>query len=148
MITSINFSPYTFDDKKACLTIFDENCPRFFAPNERFDYAHFLDSSSTGYEVCILEGVIIGAYGLVGKEQGWRELHWILISPKVQGLGIGSQFVKRIVTIGKTAKLIGIKIAASHLSATFFAKHGATHIREMENGWGIGMHRADMELKL
>lgn len=148
MTISISFRFYTPEDREACLAIFDDNCPEFFALNERVDYAQFLDSVPTEYEVCILDGVIVGAFGLVGKEQEWRELNWILISPKVQGLGIGSIIVKRVVSIGKAAKLMGLKIAASHLSAPFFAKHGATHIREVENGWGIGMHRIDMELKI
>lgn len=148
MTTNISFRFYTAQDREACLTIFDENCPEFFALNERVDYAAFLDSNPLEYEVCIVDGAIVGAYGLLGKESEWRDLNWILISSKVQGVGIGSEFINRVVSMGKTAKLTGIKIAASHLSAPFFAKHGALPIREIENGWGIDMHRIDMELKL
>lgn len=148
MTTDISFRYYTSEDREACLTIFDENCPEYFALNERVDYAEFLDSSPTEYEVCVLNGIIVGAYGLVDTEQEWRALNWILISPEVQGGGIGSEFMNRVVSMGKAAKLVGIKIAASHLSAPFFAKHGAIPIRELENGWGMGMHRIDMELTL
>ena len=41
-----------------------------------------------------------------------------------------------------------IDIAASHLSAPFFAKFGAMIIKEIKDGWGLNMHRIDMELLL
>jgi GNAT superfamily N-acetyltransferase len=145
---AISFRCYAANDKDACLRLFDENCPAFFSPNERADYAQFLDAAPSGYEVCMLDGAVIGAYGLVGADQAWRHLNWILISAKVQGLGIGSVFIDRTIRIGKAANIVGIKIAASHLSAPFFAKNGAVQLRMIENGWGIGMHRIDMELKL
>ncbi|MGI2223987.1 GNAT family N-acetyltransferase [Shewanella frigidimarina] len=148
MKTDISFRFYARQDREACLNIFDDNCPEFFAPNERVDYADFLDSLPAEYEVSVLNGVIVGAYGLEGKEPEWRNLNWILISPKVQGIGIGSTFMNRVVSKGTAVNLTGIKIAASHLSAPFFAKYGALPIREIENGWGIGMHRIDMELTL
>jgi hypothetical protein len=37
-----------------------------------------------------------------------------------------------------------VKIAASHLSAPFFAKFGAVPLRTTDDGWGPGMHRVDM----
>ncbi|MBU2280056.1 MAG: GNAT family N-acetyltransferase [Gammaproteobacteria bacterium] len=147
MTADISFRFYTPQDRASCLAIFDQNCPKFFASNERVDYAQFLDSSPSGYEVCVLEGAVIGAYGLMGTGLAWRNLNWILISPQVQGIGIGSRFIERVVRIGTIANLTGINIAASHLSASFFAKHGAKPLAEIENGWGIGMHRIDMELK-
>ncbi len=36
--------------------LFDANCPEFFAPNERLDYAEFLDSNLLGYELCLTGG--------------------------------------------------------------------------------------------
>ena len=148
MTTDINFRSYALQDRDDCLGLFDNNCPEFFAVNEREDYTDFLNSLPSGYEVCILNDVIVGAYGLVGENEYWSILNWILIYPDVQGKGIGSKFMNRIISQGRASKLLGIRIAASHLSAPFFEKHGAIKIKEIENGWGIGMHRIDMELKL
>ena len=36
------FRGYRPPDESACLALFDENCPAFFAPNERDDYLVFL----------------------------------------------------------------------------------------------------------
>ncbi|CCQ10838.1 hypothetical protein PALB_17120 [Pseudoalteromonas luteoviolacea B = ATCC 29581] len=41
-----------------------------------------------------------------------------------------------------------IDIAASHLSAPFFEKFGEKTIKEITDGWGLDMHRVDMELLL
>ena len=44
--------------------------------------------------------------------------------------------------------LLAIDIAASHLSAPFFTKFGASTLSETPNGWGQGMHKVDMEIVL
>ncbi len=147
-MSDISFRFYRADDREACLALFDENCPAFFAANERADYAEFLDTQPSEYQVCLKADVIIGAFGLMGSAADWRDLNWILISPHSQGLGLGTQFIRRVVQQAKSAGLTGITIATSHLAEPFFAKHGASRIREIEHGWGKGMHRVDMELKL
>ena len=53
--------------------------------------------------------------------------------------------IKKIALINK---LFTIDIAASHLSAPFFKKFGAIEIKIIEDGWGKGMHRVNMKLKL
>lgn len=146
MTVEVNFRYYKSQDREDCLKIFDANCPKFFASNERSDYAAFLDASPTAYEVCILNGDIVGAFGLLGDEPLYQSINWIMISPSAQGYGIGSIFMDRAISVAKRNKLEHIKIAASHLSAPFFSKYGAVSVSELENGWGLGMHRVDMEL--
>ena len=144
----VKLRSYSPKDREACLAIFDANCPEFFAPNERFDYAEFLDSNPADYEVCLSEDKIIGAFGLAGKNPKFKSICWILISPDSQGFGIGSIFMSRAINQSHKAKLEHIKIAASHLSAPFFAKYGAIGDIEIKDGWGPDMHRIDMELHL
>ena len=148
MTTEVNFRSYQLQDKQACLKIFDENSPKFFAANEYSDYADFLDTNPIGYEVCILDNSIVGAFGLIGVTSVYKSINWIMISPNSHGLGVGSLFMKRAISLANDHKLNHIKIAASHLSAPFFAKYGAISIGEIENGWGPNMHRVDMELHL
>ena len=52
---TLQFAPYADGDREACLALFDANCPTFFAPNERADYAAFLDQCPPDYQVCRLE---------------------------------------------------------------------------------------------
>ncbi|MFT7686710.1 MAG: hypothetical protein ACI9FB_002056 [Candidatus Azotimanducaceae bacterium] len=148
MTTNISFRPYTPFDKPVCLALFDKNCPAFFAPNERLDYTSFLDANRRKYELCLVEGEIVGAFGLIGRGLQRKSLHWILLSPNSHGMGIGSSIMDRVSTLARTSEVRLITIAASHKSAPFFARFGAIEVSTIENGWGPGMHRVDMELRL
>ncbi len=148
MTTEVHFRSYQLQDREDCLKIFDANCPEFFAANERSDYANFLDANPEAYEVCLSGNNIIGAFGLIGEVPIYKSINWIMISPRSQGLGIGSIFMNRAISLAKSHKLNHIKIAASHLSEPFFTKYGAVSVGEIENGWGPNMHRIDMELYL
>ena len=53
-------------------------------------YAEFLSAAGDTYTVCLVGGDVMGAYGLEAREQGRVALRWILLSPAVQGRGLGS----------------------------------------------------------
>jgi len=130
------------------MSIFDANCPAFFAPNERQDYLRFLDGTPKGYEVCSVEGKVCGAFGLFADDQDVKRLNWILIDPQTQSTGVGSKIMKRVIQSGRQSQTRVVKIAASHKSAAFFARFGAIVTSSTKNGWGPGMDRVDMELTL
>ena len=144
----VHFADYTDADLAECLDIFDANCPEFFAPNEREDYLQFLSSYPAGYEVCRLGERLAGAYGLLRNGDERAALNWILISPDVQGEGIGTSIMERVLERSKAQGLAVVTIAASHKSAPFFARFGAVTIETTADGWGPGMHRVDMEVRL
>jgi len=148
MTTNATFRPYQPEDKLACLSLFDANCPEFFAPNERLDYEGFLEANPLNYELCLIEGHIAGAFGLIGDGLQHNSLNWILLDPRSHGMGIGSAIMNRVTRLGRTSGVNLVSIAASHKSAPFFAKLGATEIAVIDDGWGKGMHRVDMELRL
>ena len=56
--------------------------------------------------------------------------------------------MSRAIDHAKRLNIPQIKIAASHLSAPFFAKYGAVELNHIPDGWGEDMHRIDMELNL
>ncbi len=141
------FRPYTQADEVACLRNFDANCPEFFAPEERQDYQEFLRTSPAGYEVCEVAGEVVGAFGLIQCEGNWR-LNWILLAPETQGQGVGRGMMQRIMQRARQAEAGIVLIAASHLSAPFFAGFGAVELSRTEHGWGPDMHRVDMELSV
>jgi GNAT superfamily N-acetyltransferase len=147
MSDMIAFREYRAEDKAGCLSLFDLNCPEFFAPNERADYEAFLAAAPAGYEVCIVQSEIAGAFGLVGNDPARKSLNWILLNPKAQGRGLGSAVMRRVVSAARARGVPIVDIAASHKSASFFAKFGATEVARTEHGWGQGMHRVDMELR-
>jgi GNAT superfamily N-acetyltransferase len=141
------FRPYTAGDRAACLAIFDVNCPEFFAPNEREDYAAFLDSLADGYTIVHAGGRAIGAYGVFpGGAAGECRLSWILLDPASHGRGIGRGVMARATEAARAQGATVLRIAASHKSAPFFARFGATVARTTPDGWGPGMHRVDMDM--
>lgn len=148
MQSRISFRLYSSADREACLAIFDANCPTFFAPNERVDFVSFLEAVPDRYEVCEVAGRVVAAFGLIVDDSNGVNLNWIMLDPGSQGAGIGSAIMKRVISAGRASQSSLIKIAASHKSAPFFAKFGAVSTRHTENGWGPGMDRVDMELRL
>jgi GNAT superfamily N-acetyltransferase len=140
------FRRYEPADRSICLGLFDANCPAYFAPNERSEYAGFLDAGDPSYSVCMVNGAIAGAFGLRAESGRRWSLRWIMLAPAAQGRGIGSAIMQEVVR--QVLKLGGgvITIAASHKSAAFFARFGARELARTINGWGPDMHRVDMEL--
>ena len=142
------FRSYRSADCQACIDVFDANCPEFFAPNERTAYRKFLETVPGGYEVCVVDGRVRGAFGLLGGAGEQKRLSWILLDPRVQGAGIGSRIMKRVVHLGRASQTRIVNIAASQKSAAFFARFGATAASTTTDGWGPGMDRIDMVLRL
>jgi GNAT superfamily N-acetyltransferase/diadenosine tetraphosphate (Ap4A) HIT family hydrolase len=143
------FVPYEARQRDRCLALFDQNCPEFFAPNERAEYAAFLDAEPRGYMVVTDGDVVLGAFGLTDTgNPRRRRVSWILVAASAKGRGIGAAMMRDAVGRTRAANASVIEIAASHLSAPFFAKFGARVIRRTDDGWGPGMHRLDMELRV
>ncbi|HEY5552875.1 MAG TPA: GNAT family N-acetyltransferase [Opitutaceae bacterium] len=141
----LSFRAYETGDRDACLGIFDANCPAWFAPNERADYCEFLDRMPAGYEVVASGGRVVAAFGLLRPAATWH-LNWIMVSPDAHGRGVGRAIMQRVTSLVTGAGGGILHIGASHRSAPFFAKFGATDVRHTHDGWGPGMHRIDMVL--
>ncbi len=142
----LNYDDSYFDK---CIEMFNENCPEYFAENEREDYIGFLDENPSGYFVGISEDAVVSAFGVISNSETLRtRLSWILVSPKCKGSGIGIEMMNYAIEASVKRGASAIDIAASHLSAPFFAKFGAEELSETQNGWGPGMHRVDMKIKL
>ncbi|KZX72270.1 hypothetical protein A3715_05840 [Oleiphilus sp. HI0009] len=145
----MEFFPYTEGYKDACLALFDANCPQYFAENERADYAQFLDPVPDGYRVGVINDAVTAAYGMRVDEMTARaRIVWIMVAPSSAGSGVGTEMMNNAKSFAVEASAPVIDIAASHLSAPFFAKHGAVVLSETQDAWGQGMHRVDMELAL
>ena len=147
--SNASFVPYTALRREACLALFDANCPSFFAHNERDDYAAFLDRVGSKYVVRLEGKQVVAAFGLfeVGVK-GRFHLNWIMVHPKRQGAGLGRAMMAAVLDHAVSSDAAVVDIAASHLSAPFFERFGAQEIGRMTDGWGAGMHRVDMELRL
>ena len=148
MAPTVTFRGYLSTDKAACLELFDANCPEYFAPNERKDYENFLAANPENYELCFVARPLVGAFGLMHDGAVDRNLRWVLLEPSSQGLGIGAMIMELVILNASESGARVVNIAASHKSAPFFAKFGSTKVTVTANGWGPGLDRVDMVLKL
>ena len=144
--SDITFRNYKARDKTACLNLFDENCPEYFAPNERTDFEKFLDSSPQNYQVCLKSDNIVGVFGVFKKARKQSRLEWILLSHNAQGFGLGTIIMEKVLSLAHEQDADVIHIATSHKAYKFFEKKGANILSETKNGWGPDMHRIDMAL--
>ena len=146
---NLTFRKYVNSDCNSCLSLFDQNCPKFFAENERTDFEEYLSTSCEHYEVGIRANEVVAAFGFssdLGTGRG--RISWIMVSPFIQGGDVGSRIMNRVLELAKGCQVAVIDIAASHISAPFFAKFGAKEVKITQDGWGLGMHKVDMELLL
>ncbi len=131
------------------MVLFDENCPAYFAENERADYADYLKNKADHYKVAYLGQKLVAAFGIgFGTKESRARITWIMVSPDTHGKGIGAKMMDYAKEYAASQNVKTIDIAASHLSAPFFAKFGATTVKTTEHGWGPDMHRHDMEITL
>lgn len=140
---------YDPDDHEACLTLFDQNCPDYFAPSERQDYQTFLENGPLGYRVCLHQNQIVGAWGLaVDRASHQGRLQWILLARRIKGLGVGRDMMSHSLQQARALDLNEIHIAASQKSAPFFSRFGAQPMSTTADGWGPGLDRIDMVIDL
>jgi GNAT superfamily N-acetyltransferase len=145
-MTHVRFEPYAPACNAACLALFDRNCPAFFAPRERSDYADFLTTVDGSYQVVLADEAVIAAFGVALVAPQRARLRWIVIDPAWQGRGIGRAMMDAATEAARALGATALEIAASHKSAPFFARFGAQTVAFVRDGWGADMHRVDMQL--
>ena len=150
----MEFKPYIKDDLAACLELFDLNCPRFFAREERSDYSHFLQQlpdAGTAQTVYLLgwrEQRLIACFGMARVSSKTCALTWIMVHPAYQRQGCGEEMMAQLFTLAAAAGYRKVAVATSQHADQFFARFGAVTLRSQNDGWGPGMHRVDMEISL
>ena len=150
----MDFKPYSQGNMAACLELFDLNCPRFFAREERSDYSYFLqqlpDSRST-HNVYLLgwrEQRLIACFGVARVSSETCALTWIMVHPEYQRQRCGEEMMAQLFTLAAAACYRKVAVSTSQHADQFFARFGAVTLRSQNDGWGPGMHRVDMEISL
>ena len=145
---NVTFRPYRRTDYPTCIELFNSNCPEFFAPDERRDYQCFLEGSLEGYEVCEVDGRVLGVFGLSGDSTNEQRLSWLMVDSKAHGRGLGAMIMKRVIHLGRKSESKTIGLATSQKVAPFYEKYGAQTTSVTKDGYGPGLDRVDMVLPL
>jgi predicted GNAT family N-acyltransferase len=150
MLHTLSPRPFQPSDTEACLALFDQNCPDFFARNERAEFVEYLRYQGQEYWLYEHQGQVISAFGVhLEEKEHTARINWIMAAKNHHNSGIGKTMMREAILRAKgNCNLRLIHISASQHSAPFFARFGAVQKSVHENGWGPGMHRIEMELPL
>ena len=98
--------PYIFNDRSACLAIFDSNVPTFFAPEERADFCEFLggiNAEDRPYLVLTCQGSVIACGGLNAMtETRQAVLAWGMVERALHGQGLGTRLTRARLALART----------------------------------------------
>jgi ribosomal protein S18 acetylase RimI-like enzyme len=142
--------PFEARDKAACLAVFDSNTPKYFAPHERDEFSEFLDMPTCTYFVIVNGAAILGCGGYWVPDDGSRAVMcWGMVANDKHGTGLGKWLLLyRWHIICEVAPGALLEINTSQHTYGFFEKLGLKVTEIVKNGYGEGIDRYDMRLKL
>lgn len=146
----ITIRPYDPQDRAACLAIMASNIPAFFAPEEKDEFAAFLDNAEHPYLVLEFKGQIVGCGGyMINQARMEAGLNWGMIHDAFHGRGLGRWLLNaRLDAIRESGQVARVVIDTSQHSAPFFARFGFVETTITPNGYGPGLDQVDMTLAL
>lgn len=145
--------PYKPDDFQACMAIFDSNVPTFFAPEERAEFYQFLGTVRAGdkpYLVITRDDRIIACGGIITEiERRKAGLTWGMVDRAFHGKGVGTDLTHARLALARANPDIDeLTLATSQHTRGFYERFGFTVSNITANGFGAGLDRWDMTLRL
>jgi N-acetylglutamate synthase-like GNAT family acetyltransferase len=149
----ITSRPYKTGDFSACMVIFDSNVPKFFAPEEREEFRQFLGTVNTKdkpYVVLVDNGHVIACGGITTEiETRKASLTWGMVDEALHGKGLGTSLTQaRLALAHANPDIDELTLATSQHTRGFYERFGFTVSNITVNGFGPGLDRWDMTLKL
>ena len=142
----LTFRVYDPSHIETCLSLFDSNCPAFFAAEERRDYFEFLSAAPLNYFLGLDGNNVVCAFGYSATSDERPSLNWIMVAPAYQKSGAGNAMMGLYIDyLVANQKQFG-SISTSQHAEHYFQRYGALRIGYEEHGWGEGMHRVEMLL--
>ncbi len=136
---------YTQEDREACLALFDSNVPEFFVPAEREGFDAFLVDMPVTYFVLENENEIVACGGVATRE-GEARMCWGIVGRAHHGEKIGTWLLLERLVAGVELGATRAGLDTIPKTVPFFERFGFRVVREVENGYGPGIHRRDMQL--
>jgi GNAT superfamily N-acetyltransferase len=146
----MDLRPYQPADRDQCLGLLDSNTPRFFDAGERRKFEGFLDQLSCPYFVMEHDGAMVGCGGYaMEQEKTSARLVWGMVRSDSQKLGLGRYLLLfRLREITKVGGIQMVHLDTSQHSAQFYEKQGFKISRIIKDGYGPGLDRVEMMMKL
>jgi N-acetylglutamate synthase-like GNAT family acetyltransferase len=141
--------PYSEKDRQACLDILHENTPEFFIAEDHDSLDEFLSHPPGPYFVGEEQGRIVACGGWALDNEEVAALTWGMVRRGLHRRGLGRLLLRfRLDEIRKYSRAGMARLHTVQLVQGFFAKEGFTEIATVPNGFGPGLDRVTMELRL
>jgi hypothetical protein len=141
--------PYSPQDRQACLDILEENTPEFFVREDREALNAFLLDLPGPYFVVEEQGAIIACGGWAPEADRVAVLTWGMVRRRLHRRGIGRTLLRfRLAAISADATVSIIRLRTVQLVQGFFIREGFVAVAVVPNGFGPGLDRVTMELRL
>jgi len=145
--------PFQSADRPACLSIFDSNVPFFFSPDERVefnDHLETLDTITRLYVVLVRGDAVVACGGLTMDFTRQRaSLSWGMVDRATHRQGIGRMLTQARLTLARSISgLVEIELSTSQHTHGFYEGFGFVRSTVTPDGFGPGLDRWDMTLKL
>ncbi|MBI2924911.1 MAG: GNAT family N-acetyltransferase [Verrucomicrobia bacterium] len=141
--------PYARRDRQACLDILEGNTPEFFVPEDRDVLAAFLENLPGPYLVAEEQESIVACGGWAMDSEGVADLTWGMVRRTFQGREIGHALLRhRLRSIREETGATIARVRTTQLVQRFFAHEGFIVVAVVPNGFGPGLDRVTMNLRL
>ena len=141
---------YAGEDRVACLGLFDGNTPEFFAPEERIEYANFLDHLPCSYLVIssLADGVIGAGGYYVTDEPSVGGLAWGLVARAWQRRGVGRELLQLRLSRLRSNGVSAVRVRTSPRSRGFFEHLGFRVVQVVPRGFTPEIDLVELRLAL
>ncbi len=145
---------YAAADHDACVDVLRCNVPDYALPHEVAEYAEWLARATARdevrYAVVERDGAVLACGGLARAETApVATLCWGLVRRERHGEGLGTALLRA--RLRWAAEDDGVDLVAMDTSPRtvgFFARFGFRVVATTPNGYGPGLDRLDLELRL
>ena len=140
---------YRPDDRMSCLLLFEGNIPGYFLPHEIPAFMEFLDTFKGPYLVVEDQDRQLLGCGGMAEDPDFVTLCWGLVAGNRQRQGVGRLLLRARLALAVINPMVRFAyLNTSQRTEGFFAREGFKTRRVVEEGYGPGLHRHDMELRL
>ena len=147
---SLSLRDYGAEDRMGCLALFDGNTPEFFAPEERTEYANFLDHLPCPYLVIASphDGVVGAGGYYVTDEPSLGALAWGLVAPGWQRRGVGRELLQLRLSCLRASGVSAVRVRTSQRSRGFFEHSGFRVVQVVPQGFTPEIDLVELRLAL
>ncbi len=152
--------PWTADDFDACLALARSNTPAFILPHEVAAYGDWLrracgpdadrGDACAYFVVDDAGGEGLAACGGIAFAEGApvATLCWGLVRRDLHRRGIGTRLLLERLALARARGVEVVAMDTTPASLGFFLRHGFVEIARTRDGYGPGLDRVDVELRL